>query len=818
MNDPGPAPASDAKGAVMSTLTDREALALREGQLRGILEGASEAIITVDQSQTIVMANAMAATIFGRSNAALVGRPLALLIPERLRAGHAAAVAAFGAADAPPRRMGGRGELVGLRANGEEFPLEAGISQAHADGQRLYTVILRDLSDARRAASALHTSEELLAATFSTGSVGMAQVDPATRRFLSANAAFCALCGYTEAELRAMTVDRLDPPGEHSCLELMRAPPPGRSHWEAEHRLRRRDGSLVWVETSIAVARDEAGQPLRAVCVSRDVTAHRAALAALKAREARLAFLVQLNDRLRQLTAPGDIGYEASCLLGRFADADRVGYAEDDGDGIGLTVARNYTRGVQGIEGRYRYLDFGAALTGALHAGRTVVQPDIAADATLGTEIKARHAALQLAATVNVPLVQNGRLVAVLFVHSHTPRQWTPDEVALFEDVAARVRADIVRSRAEAGVRATKAKLEAALASMNDAVCISDAQGVITDANAAFASFHRLRDADKAPPTLQEYAALLEVTQADGTVTPLDQWAIPRALRGERGSSQEYSLMDRRTGERWIGSYSFAPILDREGRVVGSVCNARDITEQRRILAELEASQAQLRSLIAAQDKVQEQERLRIARELHDDLQQNLAAILMETEVVRAQARAVDERVREALRRIEQLAKDVVGSMRHIVHDLRPPALEDLGLVAAIRALAASFSERTAIPCRVEATAFERDSDDGLAPVATCVYRVVQEALTNVARHAGARQAQVRLQPLPDQRLCVTVSDDGVGIHPQALHKPDSFGLLGMRERVRACGGTLRTRSAATGGTVVEAVLPLAQRSAAPAR
>lgn len=792
----------------MKALNDAEALQLREDQLRGILAAASEAILTVDETQTVVMANTAAAEIFGRPPQALLGLPLDALMPERFRARHARAVAAFGAADSPSRRMGLRGGLWGLRANGEEFPLEAGISQAHADGTRLYTVILRDLSASRRASAALRSSEQLLAATFSVSNVGMAQLDPHTRRFVAVNAAYCRLSGHDEAALREMTADAFDHPDDPPCSEIIEALLAGHPHWDMERRLVRADGTALWVQVSLGLARDEAGRPERLVCVTQDITARREALAALRAREARLDFLVRLNDRLRLHTEPALIAHEAACLLGEFCHADRVGYAEDTGDGVTIDVTRNYTRGVPGIEGRYRYLDYGAELLGALRAGRTAVQPDIAGDPRLSAEVKAAHASLQLGATVNVPLLKGGRLHAVFFVHMRGPHHWTPDEVALFEDVAARVRADIERARAETHVRAAKAKLEAALASMSDAVLIADTDGTITDRNLASASFHRLGRRREFPTTMQAYADFLELTLPDGTVAQPSQWAIPRALRGETAANVECDLHDRRTGEHWIGSYSYAPVRDSDGHIVGAVCSARDITDSRRIRTQLEASQAELRRLVAAQDSVQEQERMRIARELHDDLQQNLAAILMEAGVVRSAAQGVDGHVREALDRIERLGTEVIASMRRIVQDLRPQALEELGLVPALQTLADGFAGRTGIACVLDIQALSDAETLRPQTLATCVYRVVQEALNNVARHARARRVTVRLTTLPSRLLAVTVSDDGVGIRAEQLRQPESFGLLGLRERVRALGGSLSVRPGPGGGTTLEALLP----------
>lgn len=665
-----------------SRLTDRQSLQLREEQLRGILDAASEAIITINETQTIVMANATAAEVFGRSVETLVGLPLAELIPERFRAAHGHAVAAFGTSGPAVRRMSAGSRLVGLRANGEEFPIEAGISKAHADGLRLYSVILRDLSEPRRTASALRSREQLLAATFGTGNVGMAQIDPRTRRFVAANAAFQRLSGYDEAGIEGLPTDCLDHPDDPPSIDSIETLAAGGGERDTERRMVRKDGTLVWIRASVGVAVDDAGAPDRLVYVVQDITSRREMLAALQAREARLEFLVRLNDRLRELVEPGEIGYAAACLLGEFCGADRVGYAEDAGDGVSVEVTRNYTRGVPGIEGRYRYLDYGKALLEALRAGRTVVQPDIANDPAMDEAAKAAHAALQLAATVNVPLLRRGRLHAILFVHSRVPRRWTEAEVALMEDVAARLRADIERARAEAGVRETKAMLE--------------------------------------------------------------------------------------------------------------------------------ASQAELRQLIAAQDSVQEEERLRMARELHDEVQQSLATILMEAELVRAEAHGIDGHIREALDRIERLGTEVITSMRRIVHDLRPQALEELGLVAALQTLVDAFARRAGVACRLDTSALAADDHERLAPVATCAYRLVQEALNNVGRHAAARHAIVRLASLPDRRLAVTVSDDGTGIRPGEARKPESFGLLGMRERVRAVGGSLRVQPGPAGGTVVEATLPLA--------
>lgn len=186
------------------------------------------------------------------------------------------------------------------------------------------------------------------------------------------------------------------------------------------------------------------------------------------------------------------------------------------------------------------------------------------------------------------------------------------------------------RRRTEAALQTREATLAAALASMNDAVVVVDAQGHFLEFNDAFASFHRCTEKVECHLSMAEYEALVEVQPVDVRAGDSAEPPIPRALRGEAAGNVVYRLRRRDTGERWIGSFSFAPIRSVTGEVIGAVVTARDITAQRRTQAELRHSHASLRRLIAAQDRVQEEERRRIARELHDDLQQTLAAIRLD--------------------------------------------------------------------------------------------------------------------------------------------------------------------------------------------
>lgn len=361
------------------------------------------------------------------------------------------------------------------------------------------------------------------------------------------------------------------------------------------------------------------------------------------------------------------------------------------------------------------------------------------------------------------------------------------------------------RRRIEGELRSGKATLEAALSSMSDAVCISDVHGRFLSFNHAFATFHRFSSIDDCRTTLADYLPLLDVFMADGKPVPLDQWAVPSALRGETASGVEYRLRRKDTGQTWVGSYSFAPVRSENGAIVGAVVAARDVTELKQRQTELESAHADLQRLIAAKDKVQEEERKRIARDLHDDLQQTLSAIRIDVGVIDQTFAADPVAVAPMLAKVDELASAAIMSARRIVNDLQPQVLEDLGLVPALEALATQFSQRTGITCQLEAL----DASLASSSIETSLYRIAQEALNNVVKHAQASAVHLRLTMAAGANLVLRVSDNGKGMSVSDRKKAQSFGLLGMQQRVRALGGALRIESQLGAGTAIEVVVPL---------
>ena len=174
----------------------------------------------------------------------------------------------------------------------------------------------------------------------------------------------------------------------------------------------------------------------------------------------------------------------------------------------------------------------------------------------------------------------------VIFLLSGGMVSWVTDSMRRARARASAAEAQALlaseREKAAEALHEGRAKLEAALASMTDAVIISDAQGRFIDFNDAFATYYRFRNKGECFKAIAEYPDVLDVFMADGTPAPLDMWAVPRALRGETATNAEYTLRRKDTGEIWDGSYGFAPIRDKDGAIVGSVVVIRDITERKR--------------------------------------------------------------------------------------------------------------------------------------------------------------------------------------------------------------------------------------------
>lgn len=229
-----------------------------------------------------------------------------------------------------------------------------------------------------------------------------------------------------------------------------------------------------------------------------------------------------------------------------------------------------------------------------------------------------------------------------------------------------------------------------------------------------------------------------------------------------------------------------------------------NITASKLEQAQLRRSRAQLAELSAHVETLKESERTRIAREIHDDVGGNLTAIKMALSMLARRLPANDSGLAEKAAYVDDLIDRTFDAVHRIAGDLRPSIL-DCGIVEALEWQAKEFEKLSGLPCSFLCTHSEIDLD---SQQATAVYRIAQEALSNVSKHAAASQVTLELKRFPDS-LRLRVLDDGRGITRADRSKPQSFGLRGMRERAQALGGDLSVLPAAEVGTELRFTLPL---------
>lgn len=237
-------------------------------------------------------------------------------------------------------------------------------------------------------------------------------------------------------------------------------------------------------------------------------------------------------------------------------------------------------------------------------------------------------------------------------------------------------------------------------------------------------------------------------------------------------------------------------LISRVNHVAGIVIQRHELDEQ-------------LRGLAAKLEMVREEERTSIARDIHDQLGQNLTALNMDIAWIERRAVSAEgiagELLRGKLRELRRMTDGIINDVRRISAALRPTILDDLGLAAALMWQAEEFEKRTHIPCELYA---DVHTEQPRGEVATTVFRVFQETLTNVQRHAGATRVEAHLQQT-DDAVVLEVRDDGQGIRDEDLTDPRSLGLLGIRERTRRLGGTASFARVTPHGTLVTLRIPL---------
>jgi len=244
------------------------------------------------------------------------------------------------------------------------------------------------------------------------------------------------------------------------------------------------------------------------------------------------------------------------------------------------------------------------------------------------------------------------------------------------------------------------------------------------------------------------------------------------------------------------------PERNQQGGLVSILAVGRDVSAMRAAERRLKESHAQLRQLSSYRENTREEERKRIAREIHDELGQQLTVLRMGISMLRLQFGKDHPQLVERIQALMVRVDETIQIVRNVATSLRPSAL-DMGLTSALEWLVSEFSQNTEIPCRLRAPSARLELDDERA---TAIFRVIQECLTNVARHAQASRVEIDLIRCAEHVL-IEVRDNGKGFDPEQLPK-GTLGMLGMRERGHMLGGTVTVNSPLGQGTHVRVNIP----------
>jgi PAS domain S-box-containing protein len=356
------------------------------------------------------------------------------------------------------------------------------------------------------------------------------------------------------------------------------------------------------------------------------------------------------------------------------------------------------------------------------------------------------------------------------------------------------------RKQAEIELHRQNAILQSVLDSMAEGVVVADQKGRIVVANRAA---EQLAGVGNEPSDPNEWAKTYGLFLTDG-VTPIaaDQVPLTRTIRGEAVEAVDLYLNNKWVNVgRWL-NVTGRPLRGPDGSHNGGVVVFRDVTERRLSEEKLKDHTLQLQALSHRLLHIQEEERRHLARELHDEVGQALTGLklMFEREALLKPANS-----KEAYANAVKLIQDLMVRVRSLSMRLRPTLLDDFGLVTAIRWHARQYTEQTGVHVHLDVLGLHEG--DRLPPeLEIGSYRIVQETLTNVARHTQVSEVTVQIQR-ENETLMLEIRDKGPGFHPNDVW--DSSGISGMRERASLLGGTLMVQSQPGAGTLVTARFPV---------
>jgi PAS domain S-box-containing protein len=409
----------------------------------------------------------------------------------------------------------------------------------------------------------------------------------------------------------------------------------------------------------------------------------------------------------------------------------------------------------------------------------------------------------EIQAQLIVPLKSKGRVMGTLCAATRSPREFTADEIELLNAIGNAIGVAIENARLYQKERETAEQLRQSEESYRglfenatEAIFVHDLDGKIIAANSAC---EKLTGYTRAEMTRMDIGRFLS-GQGRDTVKEI----VGRRLNGEAIEGPFELGLTKRDGTKAIVELMPSLIIRGE-QPIGVQAIVRDVTEQRRM-------QENLRFYISQVLKAQEGERLRIARELHDDTAQALTGLSrrldMLVDTLASSGNQLPKEIPERLEELREQSDRILEGVRRFSRDLRPPVLDDLGLLPALKWLATALEEQHSIAANIRVLGEQHRLPD---EAELALFRIAQEALNNVRKHSGASAVEVTVD-FRGGGITMIVADNGNGFEPPRstsdLAASGKLGIIGMQERVRLLGGTLAVHSETAAGTRVVVTVP----------
>ena len=694
---------------------------------------------------------------------------------------------------------------------GEEVAVAAMKSGAHDyllkdNLVRLVAAVERELRDARDRWERRRVEETCARLAAIVESSGDAIIGQTLKGAITSwNPGAERIFGHTAREAIGQSILMIQPPDrleeEKALMERLTR---GETIEQFETVRMRKDGKRIDVSVTISLIRNDRGDLVGASKIARDVTERKRA-------ETRVAAFSKLGQNLSTASTPAD----AASIIGNIADdlfgwdAFTLSLYSPEQDTIRTILNVDTIDGERkSTPGMYENGKPTRVACRVIEQGAELILRDDShsfAEAVPFGDKARRSASLMFA-----PLRNHHRVLGILSVQSYAPRAYDQRDLDVLQSLADYCGGALERIRAREELLASEERYRRLSDSAPIGIFECDEQGHVTYVNGRWRQMSGLSEAES------KGSGWLRAVHPEERERAEHEWRD--ALAAESEWNVVHRLQSPDGVVRWVRAKA-AVVRSTDGRHVGYVGTIEDISQSKLAEHELRESREQLRVFAAHLQSVGEEERKRVTREIHDELGQSLTGFKMDLAWMRKRLQQDDpgvirEPLIQKMNMMGGLLDETANLVRRLCTELRPGVLDDLGLAAAIEWQAREYQTRTGIrvDVRVELGDLTVDPEHS-----TALFRIFQEILTNVSRHAQATRVDALLRRLEGQ-LILAVQDNGRGIEDNQRAGKKSLGLLGMRERAIILGGEVEISGKPGAGTRVRVTVPLQEKPAEPHR